>query len=541
MKTAGARVSLGLLILVVVLASVAAYRSHVVLLPPFQADETGHALPAARMAIDLRHGDLAAFVEDTQREMLWPFLHPWYVTLFFLAFGTSTEVGRASSLAAFGLATVLSFLLTREVCSKEADAGSEPPVLLGWLAAGMMLASAGFWVLACRMMLESLGMAMTLGTLLAFLVAQRRGSVSCYAGAGLLAAATFLTKYNYGASLIAALLLSGVPGPAALLDRRRIALVAAFVLPILGWSSYHWPEKLEALYNMTLNRDEGLTGFSNVFFYPREMAALLGWPLAALLAIALLASVLGLRDTRLRPLVVFTVIGFTLITLHPNKQDRYMFTTLPVLYVLAELQLARWVGRYLAATQRSRFMLAAWAAIVLNLALFLNPAPALAEETKAQAVYRPAAAIMDFVLRSTGPDRRVLVLGSGGMLPHLLLEWEITSRLGIRNPIVELLLFPEGDHWDRYRTGYPTEMTPHYARVLEESLRQGRFDDVVTLRMTDDSVFNPDFLKRWDLWSQNYVTAMASQSSHAVAVKKDFHDDGILVRIYRPTTSGTTR
>jgi len=34
-------------------------------LPPLQADETGHALPAARMTFDLRRGDLDAFVADT--------------------------------------------------------------------------------------------------------------------------------------------------------------------------------------------------------------------------------------------------------------------------------------------------------------------------------------------------------------------------------------------------------------------------------------------------------------------------------------------
>jgi len=541
MRTAAARGSLGLLIVVVVLASVAVYRTHVVLLPPFQADETGHALPAARMAIDLRHGDLAAFVEDTQREMLWPFVHPWYLTVFFLVFGTSTEVARASSLVAFGIATVLAWLLAREAYRAGPGSEREPPPILGWLSASLMLVSASFWVLACRLMIECFGMSMVLATLLTFLAARRNGCVAGHAVAGLLAAATFLTKYNYGAPLIAALLLSGVPGPAALLDRRRLALVAAFVLPILGWSLYHWPEKLEALYNMTLNRDEGLRGVSNLSFYPREMAALLGWPLAAVLFVALLASILRWRDDHLRPLVVFAVIGFTLITLHPNKQDRYMFTTLPVLYVIGEVQLARLFGRYLPTSGRARFILASWTAVVLNLALFLNPAPALAEETELQGVYRPAAAIMDFVLRSTGPDRRVLVLGSGGLLPHLLLEWEITSRLGVRNPVVELLLFPEGDRWDRYRTGYPTEMTPEYARVLAESLRQGHFDDIVTLRMTDDSVFNPDFLKRWDVWSQNYVTAMASQIDHAVAVEKDFSDNGVLVRIYRPKTSGNTR
>jgi hypothetical protein len=292
---------------------------------------------------------------------------------------------------------------------------------------------------------------------------------------------------------------------------------------------------------MTLNRDEGLTGASNLFFYPLNLGAPLGWPLATLLFAALALSMAQWRDRRLRPLVLFTVVAFTLLTLHPNKQDRYMFTALPVLYVLGEVQLVRLLPFSLSPARNRRVLGLGWGVILASLALFLNPAPTLEEEREVQAIYQPAREIMDFVLQSTGTGRRILVLGSGGVLPHYLLEWEITSRFGIRNPVVKLLLFPEGHTSDRYRSGYPSEMTRDYAKVLEASLRQGRFDDVVTLRMTDDSVFNPEYLKRWDVWSQNYVMAMTSTPGYAIAGERDFADCGVLVRIYRPTTSVDSR
>jgi hypothetical protein len=198
--------------------------------------------------------------------------------------------------------------------------------------------------------------------------------------------------------------------------------------------------------------------------------------------------------------------------------------------------LTRPLARFTPAAARRRWTLGLWGAILAALALFLNPAPAIAEEGREQSVFRPAAAIVDFALRSTGPGRRILVLGSGGMLPHLLLEWELNARLGIRDPVVELLLFPGGDSWDLHRRGYPTEMTPDYATTLSRALREGAFDDVVCLRIAPDSVFSPDFLKRWDAWAQNYVTAMAQQPGFAVAAEKDFAEDGVLVRIYRPTS-----
>jgi 4-amino-4-deoxy-L-arabinose transferase-like glycosyltransferase len=539
---AGTLVSLSLLVAVLTLGSAGVYRYHLVFLPPFQADEAGHALPAARMAIDLRLHDVATFVRDTQREMIWPFVHAWYVTLFFLALGTTTETARVSSLVAFALAVLLAFALTREVWrSREDEPGDGPPAVLGWISAGLMMATASFWIFACRLMMECLGMAMTLASLLAFAIAQRRGSVSSYAWAGLAVAATCLTKYNYGAPVALALLLSGVPGATRLLDRRRVALVFGMGAPVAAWSVYPWPDKLQAIHDMTLNRDEGLAFLSNLLFYPHTLAVLLGRPLMLLLLAALGSAAIRGRDVRTRPLVLFILIGFVLITLHPNKQDRYMFTLLPVLYVLGETELARLATRLAPATRRSRWILGLWGVLLAALALYRNPAPAIAEEGDAQSGFRPAAGIMDFALRSTGPGRRILVLGSGGMLPHLLLEWELTSRLGLRDPVVRLLDFPGGDSWENHRRGYPTEMTPHYGVALSQALRDGAFDDVVCLRIAPDSVFSPEFLKRWDAWGQNYVTAMAEQPGFSVAAQRDFAEDGVLVRIYRPTTAPPTR
>jgi hypothetical protein len=382
-------------------------------------------------------------------------------------------------------------------------------------------------------------MAMTLASLLAFAIAQRRGSALAYAGAGLLVAATCLTKYNYGAPVALAVLLSGVPGAAGFLDRRRLALVAAIGVPVVAWSLYPWPDKLQAIRDMTLNRDEGLAGLSNLLFYPRALADMLGWPLSLLLLAALLSAAIRRRDVRARPLALFTLVSFALITLHPNKQDRYMFAALPVLYVLGEAELARLAARLAPAARRGRWRLGLWATILAALALRLDPATAIAEEGKEQSVFRPASRIVDFALRSTGPGRRILVLGSGGMLPHLLLEWELTARLGVRDPVVELLLFPGSDSWDLHRTGYPTEMTPDYAVTLSRALRDGAFDDVVCLRIADDSVFSPAFLERWDAWAQNYVTAMAEQPGFTVAAERDFAEDGVLVRVYRPTSPAT--
>ena len=90
------RLSPGVLVLLVCL-----YAYHVLLLsePPLQADEAGHALPAARMALALRDGDWRGFLGTTRADILWPFFHAWFVAGFFLAFGISAETARTASLA----------------------------------------------------------------------------------------------------------------------------------------------------------------------------------------------------------------------------------------------------------------------------------------------------------------------------------------------------------------------------------------------------------------------------------------------------------
>jgi hypothetical protein len=99
--------------------------------------------------------------------------------------------------------------------------------------------------------------------------------------------------------------------------------------------------------------------------------------------------------------------------------------------------------------------------------------------------------------------------------------------------VVDNLAFPGEQAWDpRYRLGYPVEMTPDYDVRLKAALDTGGYDRVVTLQIAPDSVFLPDWLRRWDAWGQNYVVAMEHQPPWRTVTEQPFDESKVRVRLY---------
>jgi len=134
-------------------------------LPCLDADETGHALPAARMALALASGNLRGFLDSTWREVVWPPVHPWVVVPLFLGLGISATAVRTVSLLALLAAAMLVPPLTRRLAAEAA--GREAPAIpatAGWIAVAALL-GAPLWHFWCTAMSEALGMLVTVAAL----------------------------------------------------------------------------------------------------------------------------------------------------------------------------------------------------------------------------------------------------------------------------------------------------------------------------------------------------------------------------------------
>jgi hypothetical protein len=499
---------------------------------PLHADEAGHALPAARMALALGQGDVRGFATTSLRELVWPFMHPWVIASFFLVFGISAHVARLSSLLAFGAALCLLPSFARAVAPAEARAPGPAPPMLGWLSVAILVTAAP-WGLVCTVMGESLGMLLTLLTLWAAARAAGGRGLGAHALCGLLAAAAFFTKYGYGVPLIAAVLLSLAWRVREVGQRPLLAALAGAFVPAAGWACAVFarePRRLDVFLGILANKDEGLRGLQGTVFYGRTLLDFVGWPLGSVVLLLLVVAALRRAEAPRLPSLLFVGLALLLLTLHPNKQQRYLVPVLPVMLVLAETEAARQLRR------RPRLFVL-WPAAAVLVLVARNPLAPVAEAAAAAAETRGSRAIVDYVADSIPPGQPVLFLGTTGRLPHYALTWELLER-DHREPDVDLLPFPGDSGWDpQFRGGHPREMRPEYARLLRQALATGRYGSVVTLALGDRSPFLPPWLAKWDAWGQNYVRAVdehAGESGYVLRADRAFPGDDALVRIFVP-------
>jgi 4-amino-4-deoxy-L-arabinose transferase-like glycosyltransferase len=512
-----------------------AYRVLLPTLPPLQADEAGHALPAARMALALAQGDLAAFLELTRRDILWPFFHPLFIGVFLLAFGTTADVARASSLCAFVATIALVPLLVRELARPPAEApvdGGPPPTpspTLGWLSAAALVGAPSLWGFGCAAMTESLGMLMVLGTLLCAARAERKQSLALHAASGVLVALTFFTKYNYGVPLALALF-AALAFRARVRGPRPLAAFCAGVVPLLvAWAAFVFGTdraRLAFVWSyIRASRDEGIHGLEGVLFYPRGVVEVLGAAVGIGLLLGLLAAFRRRAPSARLPSLLFVSLTFVLLLPHATKQWRYVAPAMPVLLALAEAELGAW------AAARFRRHGLAWGLLSASLLLARNPLEGIRHAVDESRPFAEAGSMLRFASLHLPPDRPVLVLGSCGLLPHTALAWQLLERDG-REPEVDVMLFPFEDGWDpRYRSAYPTDMRPEYATTLDAALA-GRSPTVVAFELGERSPFLPDWMARWDAWGQNYVEVMKAQAGYALAAERAFPDSDATVRVY---------
>ena len=208
-----------------------------------------------------------------------------------------------------------------------------------------------------------------------------------------------------------------------------------------------------------VNRDEGLHGLADLSFYPRAIASAVGIP-AALIALALWAALLTRGLGPRLCAAFFVIVTAVMLTLHPNKQERYLFTALPVILLLAESELAERLRRL-----RGREVL--WLAAAVIVLVARNPLAEIREAAAGAARLAEARPILGYIEANVAGRQPVLVLGTTGLLPHLALTWELLEREQ-REPSVDLLLFPRaGDASASYRTGYPPEDGPPVRRGPE--------------------------------------------------------------------------
>jgi hypothetical protein len=168
-------------------------------------DRHAHYLLGQSMALDIRHGDVGQLLRDFDSARIWPPLHGFLVAAVLTITGPDYRFAVLPSLAAYVGTVLLGFLVARRVAPRGGN-------LAGLVAAVFLLASPAHRAFATDVMLESLGACMTLLVLYVYLVHVQQASRWSGAALGLSLTLLFITKYNYWALIVVALVVTEIAG-----------------------------------------------------------------------------------------------------------------------------------------------------------------------------------------------------------------------------------------------------------------------------------------------------------------------------------------
>lgn len=329
---------LDIFVAVFVSRQIVAYRNY-----PFDTDEAFHAGGGLELALDLRAGDLGAFVADSYRQSAYPPGFSWLEAPVFLAAGASPLVARLCSLVCLLAAALILYAIGLELDDR-----------FGWLiglaAASLTLTAQTILAYSAMAMLEMPGLLSSFAALWAYLRAVKRPAAWRLALTSLLMALTMLVKYPYGtlvAPTIALMeLLSGFRSPA-----RRAGwgwLFGPFALLMVLW--FAKPYKIAAFFEYATSQPQQVALFSleNLVYYPRSIAFHFApSPLWALLTLAgVIWAAVRWRDERVRLFLVYFVIGMVMMTAKLQKHPRFIATVVPAAHVLTGAMLAWLAARW---------------------------------------------------------------------------------------------------------------------------------------------------------------------------------------------------
>ncbi|HEX2465409.1 MAG TPA: hypothetical protein VHR17_12370, partial [Thermoanaerobaculia bacterium] len=194
-------------------------------------DEAKYGLDGARLAAALADLDLLRFAPLVYDLDVWPPLFPLTESMVFLVAGNGFAVARGLVAVLFAGLVVVTWWAAREIVPKSAAVAAIAPALV--------VTSPFVQLFAVQAMLELPGALLYVLCLGAYAHHLRTGTRATVVATGVLSAALFFTKYNYGLLWLAPLLLNeawvACDGPRGVFDRaisrtRRIDLGRPFTL-----------------------------------------------------------------------------------------------------------------------------------------------------------------------------------------------------------------------------------------------------------------------------------------------------------------------
>jgi hypothetical protein len=303
------------------------------------------------------------------------------------------------------------------------------------------------------------------------------------------------------------------------------AALSTVVIPLWIWCLSPDPIHPKNIVAFLRNRATGppLLSADSLLYYVRSLARdhapdpLLGWAVVALL----FASLLWLRkkDEPFRVLVLISMIGLALATLHPYKDSRFFATTAPFALLLAALAFSRLA--HLARPIVGGFLCAgALAGLAFVATDRTDLQERLASDYKLYSAGPAFRQPLAFLARWTRGGERVAVLGTFNQLSESLVRWWLVQNERSRN--AEIVDPPR--RFDGKLP--PEEIRSRMDRWIEEKAPQR----VLALRVLPSSrFFHEEDFQRYNSWQLPAIESLEGGGGWRVVRRRKFRGVGVEV------------
>ncbi len=319
----------------------------------FTKEEAQHGLYGLWIYKDINALDAKAFLYDTSRQLVWPFLHSWILGIVFFTFGPSTVVARLLSLAMFLGIAVFMYLLSAHFSHK---IGQKPGVTAALLA----LSSPLLIRFGTANMLEALGALLFLAATYVYMLCEEQKITLEYVLLAFLIGLSLYVNYIFAylmvASFMVATVVKLVPimiGAIKLMKKGeksaigfiwwayRKLIVLFVVLTLLGvWFSFNFSRKILILANTLFRYSSGekLVGIiPNLLYYPKviiDQVTFSPW-LGILALVSLFLPFIVRRYASLNKLFIFVWTSLVLLVFTiPTKSAQFLYIIVPFILII---------------------------------------------------------------------------------------------------------------------------------------------------------------------------------------------------------------
>jgi len=502
---------------------------------PLGWDEAEHAVDSLIVADDLRHGQWLRFFADSSAQHAYPPGMSWLQAPTFLLWQPDDISARYVSL--LGLVTLASATWALGVLL-----APRMTWLAGLMATSLLIASPLPLDLAGQSMNEIL-IANVLVVALCVHTRWRESGRDYWAVlAGLAVFASWMTKYNYASFLLIAVIAehawSGDLAPS-----RFGRMFRLFYQPLAAgmavWLAFDLSTKVQAIIGFGINQAANTrpSFWQTITFYPHVWlgGTWLAWSQAALTLGGVIAAVVLVRAPRPRLVWLFLAVSWLLLTVHPNKQDRYLMPILPVLWALAAAGLSAGVWM---AQQRLRWpragallptLMVALGLMLGSLTLAWLPTVRQTDIARRDVIH----AAFETIAANARADQPLLFVGTfADFGPHYV-PWGLRTTWKRDGSTVETdyaaLSYPGT------LTGSDTDPSPNpaYATRWAEWRQKHPTYWLATLKLDQGSPFWGGDYGSWNAWKLNYVEAIAASEPPPVATMEN-RQFAITIRVYAP-------